>query len=206
MNVVFNTLNDTKETICELMYKQFSTKCFNKIKRDVLPERNDSIYIEKMAIGNVNWQYDKYTIKNIERIGLEFGVFERFKDISENVKIFLCKHIMKVDFLAYYEHLLSYNFPVYRITIEKFYTIIDFLEYLRVKHDNKLRNVIKIIWYSLVKSEEINNFDIEKVSFHFSKQDYFSHKMFKKISREYFKVIKFEMNTFDSFFSKKEIK
>ncbi|TBU04146.1 hypothetical protein CWI36_0806p0010 [Hamiltosporidium magnivora] len=89
--------------------------------------------------------------------------------------------------------------------IEKFYTIMYFLEYFRVKHDNKLRNVIKIIWYSLVKSEEINNFDIEKVSFHFSKQDYFSHKMFKKISQEYFKVIKFEMNTFDLFFSKKEI-
>ncbi|TBU05575.1 hypothetical protein CWI39_0663p0010 [Hamiltosporidium magnivora] len=91
------------------------------------------------------------------------------------------------------------------MTIEKFYTIMHFLEYFRVKHDNKLRNVIKIIWYSLVKSEEINNFDIEKVSFHFSKQDYFSHKMFKKISRKYFKVIKFEMNTINSFFSKKEI-
>ncbi|TBU01937.1 hypothetical protein CWI36_1227p0010 [Hamiltosporidium magnivora] len=137
MNVVFNILHDTKETASELMYKEFSTKCLCQIKRDVLNERDESIYIEKMAIRNVNWQYDKYTIKNFERIGFE--------------------------------------------------------------------NVIKIIWYSLVKSEEINNFDIEKISFHFSKQDYFSHKMFKKISQEYFKVIKFEMNTINSFFSKKEI-
>ncbi|KAK1348495.1 hypothetical protein LUQ84_002099 [Hamiltosporidium tvaerminnensis] len=112
------------------MYKEFSTKCLCQIKRDMLNERDESIYIEKMAIRNVNWQYDKYTIKNFERIGFEFGVFERFKDISENTEIFLCEHIMKVDFLVFYEYLLSYNFPVYRMTLEKFYTLMYFLEYL----------------------------------------------------------------------------
>ncbi|TBU10055.1 hypothetical protein CWI38_2062p0010, partial [Hamiltosporidium tvaerminnensis] len=77
-----------------------------------------------------------------------------------------------------------------------------FLEYFRVKDDNKLRNVIKSILYSLVESGEMNNFNIEKVSFHFSKQYYFSHALFKKISQEYLKLLNNGKDLKFSFFIK----
>ncbi|TBT96729.1 hypothetical protein CWI39_3457p0010, partial [Hamiltosporidium magnivora] len=100
-----------------------------------------------------------------------------------------CHHIKKSDFLIFYEFIISYYLPVHKMTIKKFYTILYFLEYFRVEYDNKLRNVIKNIWCSLVKSDEMNNFNIEKELFHFSKQGYFSHALFKKISQQYLKLL-----------------
>ncbi|TBU20759.1 hypothetical protein CWI38_0026p0090 [Hamiltosporidium tvaerminnensis] len=89
------------------------------------------------------------------------------------------------------------------MTIEKFYTVLYFLEYFRVKYDNKLRNAIKIIWFSLVKSNEMINFNIEKVSLHFSKQDYFSYDLFKKNSQGYFELVNYKLDESELFFKKK---
>ncbi|TBT99496.1 hypothetical protein CWI36_1956p0010 [Hamiltosporidium magnivora] len=88
------------------------------------------------------------------------------------------------------------------MTIEKFYTILYFLEYFRVKCDNKLRNAVKNIWCSLVESDEMQIFDIENVSFHFIKQDYFSHALYKKISQEYLKLLNNGNDSKISFFIK----
>ncbi|TBU00079.1 hypothetical protein CWI36_1751p0020, partial [Hamiltosporidium magnivora] len=136
-----------------------------------------------------NRQYEQYCIKFIERISLKFDIFEKFNKMNNNIEMYLCHYIKKSDFLIFYEFIISYYFPVHKMTIDKFYTILYFLEYFRFESDKKLRNVIKSILYSLVVSDEMNNFNIEKVSFHFSKQCYFSHALLKKISQEYLKLL-----------------
>ncbi|TBT99097.1 hypothetical protein CWI37_1468p0010 [Hamiltosporidium tvaerminnensis] len=122
--------------------------------------------------------------------------------VMEEIKIFLCDHIKKSEFLIFYEFLISYYLLNNKMTIDKFYTILYFLEYFRVKQDDKLRNLMKMILYSLSISDDIKHFDLDKVSFHFSKQVYFSHEMFKKISQEYFKIMNFKMSSFLPFFIK----
>ncbi|TBU12270.1 hypothetical protein CWI38_0823p0010, partial [Hamiltosporidium tvaerminnensis] len=79
-----------------------------------------------------------------------------------------------------------------------------FLEYFRIKQNNKLRNVLKTILYSLAKSDDIKHFKVDKVSFHFSKQEYFSHELFKKISQEYFKILNFKTPSKLSLFIKEK--
>ncbi|TBU19299.1 hypothetical protein CWI38_0213p0010 [Hamiltosporidium tvaerminnensis] len=61
-----------------------------------------------------------------------------------------------------------------------------------------------MILYSLTISDDIKHFDLDKVSFHFSKQVYFSHEMFKKISQEYFKIVNPEIDSYTSFFIKEK--
>ncbi|TBU20936.1 hypothetical protein CWI38_0008p0090 [Hamiltosporidium tvaerminnensis] len=138
---------------------------------------------------DLNRQYEQHCIEFIERIGLKFDIFEKFDKMNNNIEIYLCHHIKKSDFLIFYEFIISYYLPVHEMTIEKFYTILYLLEYFRVEYDNKLRNAVKNIWCSLVESDEMQIFDIENVSFHFSKQDYFSHALYKKISQEYLKLL-----------------
>ncbi|KAK1348393.1 hypothetical protein LUQ84_002397 [Hamiltosporidium tvaerminnensis] len=90
------------------------------------------------------------------------------------------------------------------MTIDNFYTILYFLEYFRVKYDNKLRDALKAILYSLVKSNEMNTLDSKNISFHFTNQNYFSHKLYKIISQEYFKIMKFEINSVNPYFLKEK--
>ncbi|TBT98009.1 hypothetical protein CWI37_1954p0010 [Hamiltosporidium tvaerminnensis] len=103
-----------------------------------------------------------------------------------NVEIFLCHHIKEFEFSIFYKFIISYCLLDKSMTIEKFYTILYFLEYLRVKYDFTLRSCVKMIWNSLAQSKDIENLDVDKVSFHFSKQKIFSHELFKILSKVYF--------------------
>ncbi|TBU10268.1 hypothetical protein CWI38_1890p0020 [Hamiltosporidium tvaerminnensis] len=132
-----------------------------------------------MFIRNEDKQYDTCIIRSIEKIGLKFEIFENFYAVNSNIEIFFCHHIKKSEVLLFYEFLISYYFPHYKMTIDMLYTILWFLEYFRAK--------------------EIHIMVINKVSFHFSKQDYFSHVLYKKISQEYCKIIKFDMNSVISY-------
>ncbi|TBU11401.1 hypothetical protein CWI38_1226p0020, partial [Hamiltosporidium tvaerminnensis] len=115
--------------------------------------------------------------------------------MNNNIEIYLCYHIKKSDFLIFYEFIISYYLPVHKMTIETFYTISYFLEYLRVDYDNKLRNSIRNIWYSLMESNKMNNLDLKR--YH-----YFSHDLYKKISQEFLKLLNIKKNSRFSFSSK----
>ncbi|TBU01024.1 hypothetical protein CWI36_1461p0010 [Hamiltosporidium magnivora] len=115
--------------------------------------------------------------------------------MNNNIEIYLCYHIKKSDFLIFYEFIISYYLPVHKMTIETFYTISYFLEYLRVDYDNKLRNSIRNIWYSLMESNKMNNLDLKR--YH-----YFSHDLYKKISQEFLKLLNIKKNLRFSFSSK----
>ncbi|TBU13324.1 hypothetical protein CWI38_0468p0030 [Hamiltosporidium tvaerminnensis] len=43
-----------------------------------------------------------------------------------------------------------------------------------------------MIWFSIAKSKDLENLDIKKVSFHFRKQEIFSHEFYQILSKEYF--------------------
>ncbi|KAK1347786.1 hypothetical protein LUQ84_002767 [Hamiltosporidium tvaerminnensis] len=188
-DIIFNVVNKNVEPYITPIIKKIKLECLCQIKRDEMNENDEKNCLEKMFDKDENKQYKKYTIEITERIGLKFDIFEKFNKINNNVEIFLCHHIKKSDFLIFYEFIISYYLPVHKIKIKKFYTILYLLEYFRVEYDNKLRNAIKIIWFSLMESNEMNNFDIKNPSFHFSKQDYFSNALFKKISHEFLKLL-----------------
>ncbi|TBU00066.1 hypothetical protein CWI39_1799p0010 [Hamiltosporidium magnivora] len=184
---------------------------YYSIERDIIfnvvNENEESFIapiIKKMKLEYESRQYKKYTIKFIERICLKFDIYNKTNKINQNIEIYLCHHIKKSDFFIFYEFLILYYLPVYKMTIEKFYTVLYFLEYFRVKYDNKLRNAIKIIWYSLMKSNEMIKFNIEKVSLHLSKQDYFSYDLFKKISQGYFELVNYKLDESELFFKKED--
>ncbi|KAK1350985.1 hypothetical protein CWI38_0390p0020 [Hamiltosporidium tvaerminnensis] len=101
--------------------------------------------------------------------------------------------------------MISHCLPNDKMTLDTYYTILYFLEYLRVKYNDKLREVLRLCFVNLSISIVTDDFDIETVSFHFSKQEYFSHQLFKKLSQEYFKFSKFKINMIDPFFPKKNI-
>ncbi|TBT99624.1 hypothetical protein CWI36_1909p0010 [Hamiltosporidium magnivora] len=129
---------------------------------------------------------------------------ENLNEKNTSIEIFLCHHIKEAEFLIFYDLLISYYLQDDKMTIHKFYTLLYFLEYFRIKQNNKLRNVLKTILYSLAKSDDIKHFKVDKVSFHFSKQEYFSHELFKKISQEYFKILNFKTPSKLSFFIKEK--
>ncbi|KAK1349358.1 hypothetical protein LUQ84_001536 [Hamiltosporidium tvaerminnensis] len=196
-DIIFNVVNENEEFSIASTIKKIKLECLCRIKRDEMNENEG-----KMLVRDSNRQYEQYYIEFIERIGLRFDIFEKFNKMNNNIEIYLCHHIKKSDFLIFYEFIISYYLPVHKMTIKKFYTILYFLEYFRVEYDNKLRKVIKNIWCSLIESNEIINFDIEKVSFHFSKQDYFSHDLFKRISKGYFELLTYRMDESELFFRK----
>ncbi|KAK1348492.1 hypothetical protein LUQ84_002096 [Hamiltosporidium tvaerminnensis] len=188
-DIIFNVVNENEESYIASIYNEHKPECLCQIKRDETNENDEKNCLERMLVRDSNRQYEQYCIKFIERISLKFDIFEKFNKMNNNIEMYLCHHIKKSDFLIFYEFIISYYFPVHKMTIDKFYTILYFLEYFRFESDKKLRNVIKSILYSLVVSDEMNNFNIEKVSFHFSKQCYFSHALLKKISQEYLKLL-----------------
>ncbi|TBU04235.1 hypothetical protein CWI39_0837p0010 [Hamiltosporidium magnivora] len=142
-------------------------------------------YGSLMAVDS-NTEYNQYILYNTENIELKFDTFDRIGNENLNVEIFLCHHINESEFSIFDEFINSYNSPDKSMTIEKFYTILYFLEYLRVKYDFTLRSCIKMILNSLAQSKDIENLDVDKVSFHFSKQKIFSHELFKILSKVYF--------------------
>ncbi|TBU00486.1 hypothetical protein CWI37_0989p0010, partial [Hamiltosporidium tvaerminnensis] len=163
-DIILNVVNENEESFIAPIIKKMKLECLCQIKRDKANANYEKNCLERMYVRDSNRQYEQYYIEFIERIGLKFIIFEKFNKMNNNIEIYLCHHIKKSDFVIFYEFLISYYLPVYKMTIEKFYTVLYFLEYFRVKYDNKLRNAIKIIWFSLVKSNEMINFNIEKVS------------------------------------------
>ncbi|TBU16547.1 hypothetical protein CWI38_0296p0020 [Hamiltosporidium tvaerminnensis] len=121
-------------------------------------------HIEHIPKRDPNTEYNQYILYNTENIELKFDNFDKIGNENLNDGIFLYKSM----------------------TIEKFYTILYFLEYLRVKYDFTLRSCVKMIWNSLDQSKDLENLDVDKVSFHFSKQKIFSHELFKILSKVYF--------------------
>ncbi|TBU11236.1 hypothetical protein CWI38_1310p0020 [Hamiltosporidium tvaerminnensis] len=188
-DIIFNVVNENDESSIAAINNELKPECLCLIKRDETNENDEKNCLERMFDRDENRQYEQYYIEFIERIGLKFDVFEKFNDTNSNIEIFICHHIRKSDFLTFYEFIITYYLPVHKMTIEKFYSILYFLEYFRIQYDNKLRNAVKNIWISLMESNEIKYLNIEKVSFHFSKQHYFSHALFKKISQEYLKLL-----------------
>ncbi|TBU03500.1 hypothetical protein CWI36_0914p0010 [Hamiltosporidium magnivora] len=157
-DVIFHVVNDNEESDLASINNELKPECLCQIKRYDMIEKDEKNFLQKMFILNENRQYEQYYIEFIERIGLKFDIFEKFNNMNNNIEIYLCHHIKKSDFFIFYEFLILYYLPVYKMTIEKFYTVLYFLEYFRVKYDNKLRNAIKIIWYSLMKSNEMIKF------------------------------------------------
>ncbi|TBU03710.1 hypothetical protein CWI39_0919p0010, partial [Hamiltosporidium magnivora] len=201
-NVRFNIPYNYEESCSNILLKETKPKCWCQIQRSSIFDTDEVEYCKNFSRKDKNVQYDEYVISDVEKLNLKFDTFYKFNNINSNLEIFLCDHVKKSEFLIFYEFLISYYLLNYKMTIDKFYTILYFLEYFRVKQDDKLRNLMKMILYSLSISDDIKHFDLDKVSFHFSKQVYFSHELFKKISQEYFKIMNFKMSSFLPFFIK----
>ncbi|TBU08577.1 hypothetical protein CWI39_0164p0050, partial [Hamiltosporidium magnivora] len=167
-NIIFNVVKENEGSDMDSINNEHKPECLCQIKRDENNENDEKKCLERMLVRDSNRQYEQYCIEFIERIGLKFDTFEKFDNMNNNIEIYLCHHIKKSDFLIFYEFIISYYFPVHEMTNEKFYTILYFLEYFRVKCDNKLRNAVKNIWCSLMESNVMQIFDIEKELFHFS--------------------------------------
>ncbi|TBU02969.1 hypothetical protein CWI36_1012p0010 [Hamiltosporidium magnivora] len=182
-NVRFNIPYNYEESCSDILLKETKPKCWCQIQRSSIFDTNEVEYFENFTRKDKNVQYDEYVISDVEKLNLKFDTFYEFNDINSNLEIFLCDHIKKSEFLIFYEFLISYYLLNNKMTIDKFYTILYFLEYFRVKQDDELRNLIKMILYSLTISDDIKHFDLDEVSFHFSKQKCFSHELFKKISQ-----------------------
>ncbi|KAK1349427.1 hypothetical protein LUQ84_3582 [Hamiltosporidium tvaerminnensis] len=201
-DIIFNVVNENEESYIASIYNEHKPECLCQIKRDETNENDEKNCLERMLVRDSNRQYEQYYIEFIERIGIKFDIFEKFNKINNNIEIYLCHHIKKSDFLIFYEFIISYYFPVHEMTIEKFYTILYFLEYFRVECDNKFRNAVKNIWCSLVQSDEMQIFDIEKELFHFTGQDYFSRDLVKEILHEFCKLLNNGKDLKFSFFIK----
>ncbi|KAK1348384.1 hypothetical protein LUQ84_002388 [Hamiltosporidium tvaerminnensis] len=201
-DIIFNVVNENKKSFIASINNNLKPECLCQIKRDETNETDEKNCLERMLVRDSNRQYEQYYIEFMERIGLKFDIFEKFNNRNNNIEIYLCHHIKKSDFLIFYEFIISYYLPVHKMTIKKFYTILYFLEYFRVECDNKLRNAVKNIWCSLMESNVMNNFEIKNLSFHFSKQDYFSHDLNNKISQGYFELVIIERNSNFLVFSK----
>ncbi|TBU01850.1 hypothetical protein CWI39_1292p0020 [Hamiltosporidium magnivora] len=193
-DVIVYVARDSQEHFLNLNIREAKTECFCQTKRD---DREKTMEIEliKYLFDKENGiEYDKYIIEDIEISGLKFDIFPNLDIKNSTQEIFLCRHITTSNFKIFYSFIISYYFLYEKMTIESFYTILYFLEYLRVQYDNKLRKVLILIFLSLSQSTELENDVVDKIQLHFSKQKIFSHAYFKIISQEYFKEFKHENN------------
>ncbi|TBU19998.1 hypothetical protein CWI38_0156p0020 [Hamiltosporidium tvaerminnensis] len=200
-DIVFNVLIDNKDIYSNSIVTE--TECLCQIKRGSILDTKVIDCFKKMLFRNENRQYNQYIIKDTDKFSHNFEPFEKLKDMNSNIEIFLCQHIKESDFLIFYSVLISCYLMNEEINIHKFYTILYFIEYFRIKLDNILRNIIKTILYSLANSNNIIHFDVHKKMIYFSKQDYFSHECFKIISQEYLKMLNSRADFFSPFFVKK---
>ncbi|TBU13465.1 hypothetical protein CWI38_0423p0010 [Hamiltosporidium tvaerminnensis] len=98
------------------------------------------------------------------------------------------KEIEISRFELFYSFIIFFYITHEKITIDGFYTILYLLKYFKVQCDNKLRDVLKNIFVSLSRSNDITNHDVTKILFDFSKKEIFSHEFFKKIAEEFFNL------------------
>ncbi|TBU21030.1 hypothetical protein CWI38_0001p0010 [Hamiltosporidium tvaerminnensis] len=191
-DVTFNVLSSHEELCSSSSVVDTDFECLCRLKRDSVCIKKEVEYIQKLLIRDENKNYIKYVIKDLEKINLNFILFTKLNDNNSNIEIFLCNHIKNSEFIIFYEFLKSNALPDEKMTVDRFYTILYFLEYFRVEYDDRLRNILRLSLSNLEKSTDIENLDIEKISFHFTKQEYFSRKLFKKISQEYFRMLESE--------------
>ncbi|TBU07478.1 hypothetical protein CWI39_0312p0050 [Hamiltosporidium magnivora] len=200
-DVTFNVLSSHEELCSSSSVVDTDFECLCRLKRDSVCIKKEVEYIQKLLIRDENKNYIEYVIKDLEKINLNFILFTKLNDNNSNIEIFLCNHIKNSEFIIFYEFLKSNVLPDEKMTVDRFYTILYFLEYFRVEYDDRLRNILRLSLSNLEKSTDIKNLDIEKISFHFTKQEYFSRKLFKKISQEYFRMLE-SKNDFDISFLK----
>ncbi|TBU02288.1 hypothetical protein CWI39_1191p0010, partial [Hamiltosporidium magnivora] len=203
-DIIFNLVKDNKESDFKLVIDETKPKCMCQYQRSSILEEKNEKKIRKLCIRDENKEYNKYIISNFEKNLFKFDKFGNLNDNNPSIEIFLCHHIKEADFLIFYDLLISYYLQDDKMTIDKFYTVLYFLQYFRIKQNDKRRNVLKTILYSLAKSDYKKHFNVDKVSFNFSKQKYFSHELFKKISQEYFKILNFKTPSKLSFFIKEK--
>ncbi|TBU04073.1 hypothetical protein CWI36_0815p0020 [Hamiltosporidium magnivora] len=185
---------DIQEHFLNLDITATKTDCFCRIKRDVRDKTIEIEHIKYLLASINNIKYQKYIIEDIEIFGLKFDIFQNLNAEKSNQEIYLCPHITTSEFKIFYRVIMSYYFAHEKMTIESFYTILYFLEYLRVQYDDKLRKFLISIFFSLSQSTELEDNVVDKIPLHFSKQEIFSHEFFKIISQEYFEFFKHENN------------
>ncbi|TBU01139.1 hypothetical protein CWI39_1473p0030 [Hamiltosporidium magnivora] len=168
-DVIVYVAQDIQEHFLNLDITATKTDCFCRIKRDVRDKTIEIEHIKYLLASNNSIKYQKYIIEDIEIFGLKFDIFQNLNAEKSNQEIYLCPHITTSEFKIFYRVIMSYYFAHEKMTIESFYTIVYFLEYLR---DNV----------------------VDKIPLHFSKQEIFSHEFFKIISQEYFEFFKHENN------------
>ncbi|TBU12826.1 hypothetical protein CWI38_0612p0010 [Hamiltosporidium tvaerminnensis] len=166
--------------------KEIQRKCFCQKKRATTDEEIEFHCIEQMFAESKTTEYKKFVLHDIHRLSLKFEVLDKAKVENSTQQIFLCHHIKKHEFEIFYRFIISYYMFRDDTKIDEFYTILYFLEYFRVKYDNMLKKALMIIFISLSKSKAMKILDLEKMAFHFSKQEIFSHEFFKKISQVFF--------------------
>ncbi|TBU04582.1 hypothetical protein CWI37_0116p0060 [Hamiltosporidium tvaerminnensis] len=118
----------------------------------------------------------------------EIEISNKLNVQNSNQEIFLCNHIKALEFELFYSFLIFFYISHEKITIDGFYTILYLLKYFKVQCDNKLRDVLKNIFVSLLRSNDITNLDVTKILFDLSKKEIFSHEFFKKIAEEFFNL------------------
>ncbi|TBU02568.1 acyltransferase [Hamiltosporidium tvaerminnensis] len=166
--------------------KEIQRKCFCQKKRATTDEEIEFHCIEQMFAESKTTEYKKFVLHDIHRLSLKFEVLDKAKVENSTQQIFLCHHIKKHEIEIFYRFIISYYMFRDDTKIDEFYTILYFLEYFRVKYDNMLKKALMIIFISLSKSKAMKILDLEKMAFHFSKQEIFSHEFFKKISQVFF--------------------
>ncbi|TBT98691.1 hypothetical protein CWI39_2318p0010, partial [Hamiltosporidium magnivora] len=174
-----------RDVILHFKYKE---NVFVRKKRASTDEEIEFNCIEQMFAKSKTTEYKKFVLHDIHRLSLKFEVLDKANVENSTQQIFLYHHIKKHEIEIFYRFIISYYMFRDDTKIDEFYTILYFLEYFRVKYDNMLKKALMIIFISLSKSKAMKILDVEKMAFHFSKQEIFSHEFFKKISQVFFNL------------------
>ncbi|TBU04604.1 hypothetical protein CWI37_0112p0040 [Hamiltosporidium tvaerminnensis] len=162
-DVIVYVAQDIQEHFLNLDITATKTDCFCRIKRDVRDKTIEIEHIKYLLASNNSIKYQKYIIEDIEIFGLKFDIFQNLNAEKSNQEIYLCPHITTSEFKIFYRVIMSYYFAHEKMTIESFYTILYFLEYLRVQYDDKLRKFLISIFFSLSQSTELEDNVVDKI-------------------------------------------
>ncbi|TBU00683.1 hypothetical protein CWI36_1562p0020 [Hamiltosporidium magnivora] len=185
-DIIFYVAKDNKAQISGLNNHESKNECICRIRRKFDDESTEADAVEQIFIRDTNIEYNQYTLYNIEKIEFKFETLDTINEDNQNIEIFLCHHVKKSEFLIFHRFIVSYNSQEESMTIVKFYNILYFLEYLRVKYEDILQKCLEKILFSLAEAQEIRDLDMDKVSSHFPKQELFSIEFCKILFQVYF--------------------
>ncbi|TBU11816.1 hypothetical protein CWI38_1029p0020 [Hamiltosporidium tvaerminnensis] len=185
-DIIFYVAKENKEQISGLNNHESKNECICRIRRKFDDESTEADAVEQIFIRDTNIEYNQYTLYNIEKIEFKFETLDTINEDNQNIEIFLCHHVKKSEFLIFHRFIVSYNSQEESMTIVKFYNILYFLEYLRVKYEDILQKCLEKILFSLAEAQEIRDLDMDKVSSHFPKQELFSIEFCKILFQVYF--------------------